>query len=398
MLRIFTQLTALLAVLMIQGPLWAEDALPIRASNGLALTPPMGWNTWNKFQCNINEQLIRNMADAMVTSGMKAAGYQYVLIDDCWQGARDAHGDIQPDPKRFPSGMKALGDYVHGRGLKFGVYSDAGVMTCAKRAGSQGHEYQDAAQYAAWGVDYLKYDWCYTGKRNAQEAYGVMADALRATGRPIVFSMCEWGTAKPWLWARNTGNLWRTTEDIRDNWDGKERWMHGVIDIVDMNVGLAKYAGPGGWNDPDMLEIGNGGMNDNEYRAQFSFWAMLAAPLIAGNDLAHMDEKTTAILTNADVIAVNQDALGRAGDRIAKMGEGEIWARPLLDGRSAVILLNRSTAAVTMTVNWAQLGLAQDANADVFDLWSKKLSKSVKTRFSAEVQPHGVVMITVQPR
>ena len=254
------------------------------------MTPPMGWNSWNKFGCNVNETIVRGVADAMVSSGMRDAGYAYVVVDDCWHGPRDADGNISADPERFPSGMRALGDYIHSRGLKFGLYSDAGRTTCGGRPGSQGHEFQDARTYASWGVDYLKYDWCATGTRNAEEAYALMADALRATGRDIVLSICEWGSTQPWLWAANIGNLWRTTPDIYDRWEGIDRWMIGVMNIVDRNEPLWPYAGPGHWNDADMLEVGNGGMTTGEYRAHFSLWAMMASPLIAGNDIAGMDD------------------------------------------------------------------------------------------------------------
>src|ERR1043165_6347758 len=261
----------------------------------LALTPPMGWNSWNKFQRNINEDLIRQTADAMATNGMKDAGYQYVNIDDCWHGERDAQGFIQPDPKRFPSGIKALADYVHSKGLKLGIYSDAGNQTCAGLAGSRGHEYQDALSYAQWGVDYLKYDWCHCEDLKVQGAYATMRDALHAAGRPMVFSICEWGSNKPWEWAGPIGHLWRTTPDIWCNFDGIKdhtTWKaQGVLQILDMQKELRKYAGPGHWNDPDMLEVGNG-MSVNEDRAHFSLWCMLAAPLITGNDLRKMSPET----------------------------------------------------------------------------------------------------------
>jgi alpha-galactosidase len=360
----------------------------------------MGWNSWNRFQCDIDEGRIRAAADALVATGMKDAGYQYVVIDDCWHGARDAHGDIQPDPKRFPSGMKALADYVHARGLKFGIYSDAGAKTCAGRPGSLGHEYQDAAQYAAWGVDYLKYDWCDTGTQDARTAYTLMSDALRATGRPIVFSMCEWGTAKPWLWARDVGNLWRTTGDITDSWrrtKATPSWAHGVIDILDEQVGLESFAGPGHWNDPDMLEVGNGGMTDTEYRAHFSLWAMLAAPLIAGNDLSAMRPEIKAILTNREVIAVDQDALGMEGRRVAKDGDDEVWARPLKGGGRAVVLLNRGETAHAIRVNWEDLGYPEHLTAAVRDLWRAQDLPRAKGGVAADVAPHGVVMFRIQP-
>src|SRR5437588_5462860 len=277
-----------------------------KAPNGLALTPPMGWNSWNKFACHVNEQVVRDTANAIVASGMREAGYRYVVIDDCWHGPRDANGFITADPQRFPSGIRALADYIHSHGLKFGIYSDAGRLTCGGRPGGQGHEYQDALTYARWGADYLKYDWCSTGDRNAKEAYAVMADALRASGRDIVFSMCEWGTAKPWLWAKNTGNLWRTTGDIWDSFNNNDQahsWAHPVTDIVDRNEPSWTYAGPGHWNDPDMLEVGNGGMTPAEDRSHFSLWAMMAAPLIAGNDIAHMDDTTKSILLHKEVLA-----------------------------------------------------------------------------------------------
>jgi len=281
-------------------------AMPARASdNGLAKTPPMGWNSWNAFHCHVSDDMIRGMADAMVSSGMKDAGYEYIVIDDCWQVARDAAGNIVVDKDQFPNGMKALADYVHSKGLKFGIYSDAGTQTCAGRPGSAGHEFQDAIQYAAWGVDYLKFDWCHTGKppaqANSEWAYSTMRDALKASGRPILFSICEWGSTKPWLWAGPIGNMWRTTGDISDCWDCDK---HGLsfVTIVDAEDGLETYAGPGHWNDPDMLEVGNGKMTTTEYRAHFSLWSLLAAPLIAGNDLRNMSADTKEILTNKEVL------------------------------------------------------------------------------------------------
>jgi alpha-galactosidase len=364
----------------------------------VAMTPPMGWNSWNHFQCNIDEAKIRGAADAMVASGMKAAGYQYVVIDDCWQVGRDDAGNILADPVKFPSGVKALADYIHSKGLKFGIYSDAGIKTCGGRPASRGHEFQDARQYAAWGVDYLKYDWCYTGADDASSDYRIMAAALRASGRDIVFSICEWGSHKPWEWAGDVGHLWRTTGDITDAFykGHHQGWDNGVVDILDEQVGLEKYSGPNHWNDPDMLEVGNGGMTDTEYRAHFSLWAMLAAPLIAGNDLSDMSAATKAILLNADVIAVDQDALGRQGHRVSKDGDYEVWARPLSNGDTAVILLNRSAAAHSLTADWSALSLP--AKADVKDLWSKTVKKGVKGGYTAEVPSHGVVMIRVTPK
>jgi len=334
----------------------------------------------------------------MVASGMRDAGYQYVVIDDCWHGPRDADGFITADAKKFPSGIKALADYVHSRGLKFGIYSDAGRLTCGGRPGSQGHEYQDAISYARWGVDYLKYDWCSTGDRNAKEAYAVMADALRQSGRPIVFSMCEWGTAKPWEWAKNTGNLWRTTGDIFDSFDTKDpkrEWAHTVTQIVDLNEPLWSYAGPGHWNDPDMLEVGNGGMTPAEYRSHFSLWAMMAAPLIAGNDIAHMDESTRSILLNTDVIAVDQDKLGVQGHRVVKDGTNEVWVKPLTGGAVAVLLFNRGEQAATISATARQIGLAVSGRVRARDLWAHRDVRLRDGAISATVEPHGVAMFRI---
>ena len=369
----------------------------------LASTPPMGWNSWNKFACDVSEKLIRSIADAMVTSGLKAAGYEYVVIDDCWQNDRDSNGNIRADPERFPSGIKALADYVHARGLKLGIYSDAGTKTCQGRPGSRGYEFQDARQYAAWGVDYLKYDWCNTSTQDARASYQIMRDALNATGRPIVFSICEWGNSKPWLWAKDIGNLWRTTGDIKDRWSGKEKWpdgsccSYGVMDILDQQVGLEAHAGPGHWNDPDMLEVGNRGMTLTEYRAHFSLWAILAAPLIAGNDIGSMTPEIHDILANKDVIAVDQDVLGSQGRRIYKNGNLEVWAKQLHDGSRAVVLLNRAESAHQVTVSWEDLGYPALLKAEVRDLWKAESLGEFQGKFAARVEPHSVVMVTLKP-
>jgi alpha-galactosidase len=365
---------------------------------GLALTPPMGWNSWNKFGCNVDEKLIRDTADAMASSGMRDAGYQFLVIDDCWHGQRDAHGDIQADPQRFPSGIKALADYVHSKGLKFGIYSDAGTKTCAGRPGSRGHEFQDAAQYAAWGVDYLKYDWCNTSTQNAQASYAIMREALNHTGRPIVFSLCEWGTAKPWLWAAGVGNLWRTTGDITDQWNGKKDYSNGVMTIVDLNEPLWPYATPGHWNDPDMLEVGNGGMTQEEYKSHFSLWAMMAAPLIAGNDIPHMTPEIRSILLNKEIIALDQDPLGKQGHRVHKQGDLEVWARELAGGNRAVLLLNRGTAPADISFDWAELGYPARLTATVHDMWkATDVAKTDSTYTAHNVPPHGVVVFSIKP-
>ena len=370
---------------------------PAAAQEKLAATPPMGWNSWNKFQCNVDENLIRQTADAMVSSGMKDAGYQYVIIDDCWQTARDKDGNIVYDPEHFHSGIKALADYVHSKGLKFGIYSDAGDKTCAGRPASRGHEYQDALQYAAWGVDYLKYDWCNTSTQDARASYALMRRALDASGRPIVFGMCEWGTAKPWLWAKDIGNLWRTTGDISDRWESQDKSQLGVLNILDLQDGLDSFAGPGHWNDPDMLEVGNGGMTLPEYQAHFSLWAILAAPLLSGNDLRDMKPEIQAILTNQEVIAIDQDPLGREGRRVSKNGDMEVWARALAGGNRAAVLLNRGTLEQSIAVKWPDLDYPSHLSADVRDVWQKKDLGKFKDEFSAKVPPHSAVVIVVKP-
>ena len=392
-----------LYLLLVAALLLVEGVAAQTPRQSMAQTPPMGWNSWNKFACNVSEELIKSVADAMATNGMKDAGYQYVVIDDCWQVGRDENGFIVADPGRFPSGIKALADYVHATGLKFGIYSDAGAKTCGGRPGSQGHEYQDALQYARWGVDYLKYDWCNTGKRNEEEAYSTMNAALLATGRPIVFSICEWGDGKPWLWGKGIGNLWRTTGDISDYWAGKRKWpdgnccSDGLLDILDQQVELYAFAGPGHWNDPDMMEIGNGGMTNTEYHSHFSFWALLAAPLIAGNDIRSMSSETREILTNREVIAVNQDVLGQQGRRVGKDGDLEVWSKTLNDGSRAVILFNRGSSESEIAVKWEEIGYPGRLRAKVRDLWEHNDKGEFTGSYKAIVASHGVVMVRVAP-
>ena len=368
--------------------------------NGLAKTPPMGWNSWNKFSCKgLNEKVVRETADTMVSSGMKDAGYQYVILDDCWQTGRDASGNIVADAERFPSGIKALADYVHSKGLKFGIYTDAGTKTCAGRPGSVGHEYQDARQYANWGVDYLKEDWCSTLPGQSSEAsYTLMRDALAATGRPIVFSICEWGSTKPWLWAGPIGNMWRSTGDIQDCWDCKKKWGgNGVLQIIDLMGPIYSYAGPGHWNDPDMLEVGNGGMTTAQYRAHFSMWALFAAPLIAGNDMAHMTPEIGEILLNKDVIAVDQDPMGIQGRLVHKDGDLEVWSKQLADGGRAVVLLNRSDKPAKIAADWRDLGYPATLPASVRDLWAHQDLARQTGSFSADVPSNAAVMVRVTP-
>ncbi|MBX9853065.1 MAG: glycoside hydrolase family 27 protein [Cytophagaceae bacterium] len=374
--------------------------------DSLALEPPMGWNTWNKFTCNVNEELIRQAADALVASGMKDAGYTYIVIDDCWHGQRDSLGFIQGDQKKFPSGMKALADYIHSKGLKFGIYSCAGSKTCGGHPGSRGYEYQDAIMYAKWGVDYLKYDWCNTEGLKAEGAYMTMRDALYAAKRPIVFSLCEWGDNQPWAWGANTGHLWRTTGDIYHCWDCKKDnggWYSlGVLQILDKQDGLRKYAGPGHWNDPDMMEVGNG-MTENEDRAHFSMWCMLAAPLMAGNDLSNMSEKTKAILTNKEVIAIDQDPLGIQGFKYKTIDSVEIWFKPLEKGDWAVCFLNRKNVADGIEFDWKENSVTDSlfhkevnfkaVTYKIRNLWLKKGQGTTGKIFKTTLDAHDVVML-----
>lgn len=367
----------------------AIKTVAVAPAGGLAPTPPMGWNSWNKFGCRIDEQLIRETADAMVSAGMKDAGYRYVNIDDCWEAPqRDANGNLATDPQRFPSGMKALADYVHSKGLKIGIYSSAGTGTCQRRPASLDHEAADARTFAAWGIDYLKYDNCNNQNRPALERYKAMGDALKAAGRPIVFSLCEWGRNKPWEWGRTVGgDLWRTTGDIRDSWDS-------MLRILDQQVGLEKYSGPNAWNDPDMLEVGNGRMSNAEYIAHFSLWSLLNAPLIAGNDLRSMNDSTRAILTNREVIAVDQDWGGMQGHKIRDDGEIEVWMKPMSNGDRAVVLLNRGSAPFRVAASMQEIGLSGSRH-NARDLWTHQ-DGTVNGEVAATLAPHSVAMYIVR--
>lgn len=364
----------------------------------VAPTPPMGWNSWNHFHNKVDDATIRAQADAMVSSGMREAGYIYINIDDTWEGERDAQGNIHSNSK-FPD-MKALADYVHGKGLKLGIYSSPGAKTCAKFEGSLGHEEQDAQTYATWGIDYLKYDLC--GLRDqikdaptpesAHEimvsAYLKMRDALRKTGRPIVYSLCQYGNDAVWRWGTEVGgNLWRTTGDISDKYVR-------MAEIGFGQAGLAKFAGPGHWNDPDMLEVGNGGMSAEEYRTHMSLWAILAAPLLAGNDLTTMTPETIALLTNHDVIAIDQDKLGKQGDRVWAEGPIEIWVRSLADGSKAVGIFNRHPSTITTEVDFKKLGFQSDVK--VRDVWQKKEVGRISTPYAATIPGHGVLLLIVE--
>jgi alpha-galactosidase len=363
----------------------------------LAATPPMGWNSWNHFRNKVDDATIRAQAEAMVSSGMRDAGYIYVNIDDTWQGERDSTGIIHANSK-FPD-MKVLADFVHSKGLKIGIYSSPGPKTCAKFEGSYGHELQDAQTYAAWGIDYLKYDLC--GMRDQMKAAGSpeeahkmmvdayikMRDALRSTGRPIVYSLCQYGNDAVWEWGTSVGgNLWRTTGDINDHYARMET-------IGFSQAGLARFAAPGHWNDPDMLEVGNGGMNADEYRTHMSLWAILAAPLLAGNDLSSMTPETVALLTNKDVIAVDQDRAGKQGDRVSAVGPIEIWVRSLADGSKAVSIFNRHPGPMSATVDFKQLGF--DHTVKARDLWLQKDLGNLDSTYNAKIPGHGVLFLRV---
>ena len=391
---------------------------PLPKWEGLALTPQMGWNSWNKFATNINEELIKATADKMVELGLVDAGYVYLNLDDGWHGERDEQGFIHEDKEKFPSGIKALADYLHARGLKLGIYSDAGTNTCACYAGSNGYEYQDAFTYASWEVDYLKYDWCYTQNLNPVGAYTTMRSALRRAGRPILFSICEWGSNKPWEWAKDIGHSWRTTGDIGVHFlpvpvtydeNGRPRWRaQSVLEILDQNEPLRKYAGPDHWNDPDMLEVGNG-MSVSEDRAHFTLWCMMAAPLILGNDLTNMSRETLEIITNKDVIAIDQDPLGIQGLRTLKAGYLQYWFKPLSDGAWAFCVLNAGSEDATIGLDWPELEFKDELsgrspqfkniNYEVKDLWnpSKKPFKTFEGQAIVEVPSHDVVTFRLTP-
>jgi alpha-galactosidase len=399
------KLTLALAVFALSAIAFAQ--MPVAHSTiapALVPTPPMGWNSWNHFHRTVTQHDVENAADALVSSGMRDAGYVYVNIDDTWEGDRDASGMLHANSK-FPD-MRALGAYIHARGLKFGIYSSPGPLTCAKFAGSYGHEQQDANLYASWGVDYVKYDLCsfrlmmdaaekahpddpQIGNRLMREAYVKMRTALDKTGRPIVLSLCQYGWDDVWTWGPSVGgNLWRTTGDISDKWD-----RMSLIGFE--QAGLSRYAAPGHWNDPDMLEVGNGGMSPDEYRTHFSLWAMLAAPLIAGNDLSKMDDTTKSILMNKAVIAVDQDKLGKEGDRFSAVGPNEIWTKPLAGGALAVAFFNRGDTPSTNSVTLKALGIHHAHS--ILNLWANTAVEAPDGIITATIPPHGVFLIRIQP-
>ncbi|XP_071734699.1 alpha-galactosidase-like [Rutidosis leptorrhynchoides] len=364
----------------------------ILLGNGLGRTPQMGWNNYNHFGCNVDEKLIMETADAMVSTGLAAVGYEYVNMDDCWAELdRDSEGNLVPKAKAFPSGIKALADYVHNIGLKLGIYVDAGTVTCSKEMpGSLGHEEQDAKTFASWGIDYLKYDNCNSHGLIPQNRYPKMEIALQNSGRPIFYSICQWQN-DPATWAHKVGNSWRTTDDIKDNWDS-------MTSGADENDIWAAYAKPGAWNDPDMLEVGNGGMTTEEYRSHFSIWALAKAPLLIGCDIRSMSNETYEILSNKEVIDINQDTLGVQGIKVRKNGDLEVWAGPLADDKVAVILWNRGNSTSQITANWTDIGLNSTTIVDARDLWAHTTQKSIKGHISATVISHACKMYVLTPQ
>ena len=395
--------------LLLLGLMFGLLKATAQKDTSLALTPPMGWTSWNTFQTNISEKLVMETADSMVRSGMQAVGYNYIVLDDGWMTMqRDQQGNLVADPIKFPHGMKALADYVHAKGLKFGLYNCAGNKTCAGYPGTRGYEYQDARLYASIGIDYLKFDWCSADGINAKEAYTTMSKALAVAGRPIVFSLCEWGGNKPWEWAAPVGHLWRTAGDIFNCFDcikNNGSWYAwGVVQIVDKQIGLRKYAGPGHWNDPDMLEVGNG-MLVNQDRAHFSLWCMLAAPLVAGNDLRKMSAPTRLILTDAAAVAIDQDPLGVQGFIDNQQDSVDTWVKPLQHGNIAICFFNRSKKPVTIqhdfkahNINDTLSKTAIDFNQATYrmhNVWTKKTAGSTDKIFTATIPAQDVVLLVL---
>ena len=355
-------------------------------TDGLAPTPPMGWNSWNRFGPFVSDQLVRETADALIESGMRDAGYRYVVIDDAWEGSlRSDDGQLETNLWRFPN-MHGLAAYLHKRDLRFGLYTCAGDRTCQGYPGSRGREFVDARRFASWDVDFMKIDWCHTAGLDARAVYATWSEAIRAAGRPMVLSICEWGRNRPWEWAGSVGHLWRTSGDIADRWDS-------LVDILDGQASLADFAGPDHWNDPDMLEVGNGGMTDTEYRAHFSLWAILAAPLMAGNDVRSMTDATRSILTAPEVIAVDQDPLGRQGKRVNIAKGVEVWVRELEGGARAIVLLNRNETSARAEVTWDQVGGSRSHTALVRDLWERQDVGRYSEGYDVTLEPHSAAML-----
>jgi len=383
MLSLTLSFLFLSVALTIVPSVWALD-------NGLARMPQMGFNTWNHFGCGINEQLIRATAAAMVSTGLDKAGYVYVNLDDCWADHRDNSTRVIPDAKSWPNGMYNLGQYIHSLGLKFGIYSDSGTFTCAGRPGSLGFEVIDALTYAAWGIDYLKFDNCNSKNIDPKLRYPVMRDSLNATGRPILFSLCEWGVEDPATWAPAVGNSWRTTGDISDNWES-------FVANLDQNDNWWNYSGPGAWNDPDMLEVGNGGMTYDEYRAHFSLWCLIKSPLLIGADITKLSAASYTILTNKEVIALSQDSLGVQGHMVRDNNGSQVWAGPLSDGSIGVILFNRQSSRTNITAVWSDIGISGGSAAAVRDLWAHADIGLYTDSFTAAVATHSSITLKITP-
>src|SRR5258705_2025508 len=355
-------------------------------TDGLATAPPMGWNSWNRSGPFVSDQLVRETADALIESGMRDAGYRYVVVDDAWEGSlRADDGNLEPNLWRFPN-MRALAAYLHERDLRFGLYTCAGDRTCQGYPGSRGREFVDARRFASWNVDFMKIDWCHTDGLDARATFTTWSEAIRATRRAMVLSICEWGRNRPWEWGGGVGHLWRTSGGIADRWDS-------LLAILDRQVDLAQFAGPDHWNDPDMLEVGNGGMTEAEYRAHFSLWAILAAPLMAGNDVRVMSDATRAILTAPEVIAVDQDPLGRQGRRVSRERDVEVWVRELDGGARAVVLLNRGETAARAEVTWDLVGGSISDTALVRDLWQRQDVGQRRHGYDVTLAPHSAAML-----
>lgn len=377
----------------------------------IAATPPMGWNSWNMFGPKVSADAVREMTDALVRSGLKDCGYEYIVIDDCWavKEYRDGNGDLIPDPIRFPDGIKPVADYVHNHGCKIGIYSDAAEMTCAGYPGSYGFEEQDAALWAHWGIDFLKYDYCHApaDQISAIERYAGMGNALKKCGREILFSICEWGGRSPHLWARQAGGqMWRATGDVVDSWVNVLSgawWGLGIESALDKAVNLHEYAGPGGWNDMDMLVVGlhgkgyvpGSGASFYEYQTQVSMWSILCSPLMIGCDIREMSSETTALLMNREVLAVNQDLLGRQAMRIKKTGDLEIWRKPLENGGLALALLNRGSSGAEVSFTAGEIGLLDGTHGVIRDLWKQEDVADFKPSFSYQVHPHGTALLRI---
>ncbi|MCQ2960065.1 MAG: glycoside hydrolase family 27 protein [Bacteroidales bacterium] len=387
-------------------------------AEGLAQTPPMGWNSWNTFACDINEQLVISVVDSIVSKGLRDVGYNYIVIDDGWMlHERDKKGNLVADPEKFPNGIKHLADYVHSKGMKFGIYNCAGSYTCGGYPGGRGHEYQDALLYASWGVDFLKYDWCSHGNLTSDAAYTTMRDALYATGRPILFSICEWGDTEPWLWAEEIGHTWRISGDIYPCFNCEDRhddglptqWSAwGIMRILNMrdNSVLRQYSKPGAWNDFDMMEVGNG-MTLSEDRSHFALWSLLSSPLMLGNDVRKTSKETLEIITNKEIIAVNQDELGIQGFRFESIDSLDIWVKPLVNDSWAICFLNTSEKPYNLNYNWNQKTIIDTifnkkinfstTTCQIRDLFAKKTIGTTKNPTKTTINSHDVFMVTLKP-